>query len=141
MMHPLQSKLLMYATKAMNIISHTTLAAARDFAQIPTEQNLFRHVSHCGNLSSPSLSLSTKTVHGEANLSQTAQKREKNNVIIFLVPIRDMVERDAVTKLHGIISMYINVTAIQSRILPLASMEEKKNFIAALCHGKTLIGL
>ena len=78
--------------------------------------------------------------HGEANLSQTAQKREKNNVIIFLVPIRDMVERDAVTKLHGIISMYINVTAIRSRILPLASMEEKKNFIAALCHGKTLIG-
>ena len=52
--------------------------------------------------------------HGEANLSQTAQKREKNNAIIFLVPIRDMVERDAVTKLHGIISMYINVTAIQS---------------------------
>ena len=80
-------------------------------------------------------------LHGEANLSQTAQKREKKNVIIFLVPIRDMVERDAVTKLHGIISMYINVTAIQSRILPLASMEEKKNFIAALCHGKTLIGL
>ena len=53
-------------------------------------------------------------MHGEANLSQTAQKREKNNVIIFLVPIRDMVERDAVTKMHGIISMYINVTAIQS---------------------------
>ena len=39
-----------------------------------------------------------------------------------------MVKRDAVTKLHGIISMYINVTAIQSRILPLASMEEKKKF-------------
>ena len=53
-------------------------------------------------------------VHGEANFSQTAQKREKNNVIIFLVPNRDMVKRDAVTKLHGIISMYINVTAIQS---------------------------
>ena len=53
-------------------------------------------------------------MHGEANLSQTAQKREKKNVIIFLVPIRDMVERDAVTKMHGIISMYINVTAIQS---------------------------
>ena len=39
-----------------------------------------------------------------------------------------MVERDAVTKLHGIITMYINVIVIQSWILPLTSMEEKKNF-------------
>ena len=76
-------------------------------------------------------------MHSEANLSQTAQKREKKNIIIFLVPIRDMVKRDAVTKLHGIISMYINVIVIQSWILPLTSMEEKKIFIAALCHKKT----
>ena len=52
--------------------------------------------------------------HSEANLSQTAKKREKKNIITFLVPIRDMVKRDAVTKLHGIISMYINVIVIQS---------------------------
>ena len=65
-------------------------------------------------LLSNSITITDGPTHGEANLSQTAQKREKNNVIIFLVPIRDMVERDAVTKLHGIISMFINVTAIQS---------------------------
>ena len=53
-------------------------------------------------------------VHTEANLSQTAQKREEKNIIIFLVPIRDMAKRDAVTKLYGIISMYINVIAMQS---------------------------
>ena len=69
------------------------------------------------------------------------KKGRKKNVIIFLVPIRDMVERDAVTKFHGIILMYINVIAIQSWILPLTSMEEKKNMIAALCHGKTLISI
>ena len=53
-------------------------------------------------------------MHSEANLSQTAKKREKKNIIIFLVPIRDMVERDAVAKLHGIFSMYIDVLVIQS---------------------------
>ena len=58
--------------------------------------------------------VSSLPLHSEANLSQTAKKREKKNIIIFLVPIRNMVKRDAVTKLHGIISMYINVIVIQS---------------------------
>ena len=53
-------------------------------------------------------------MHSEANLSQTAKKREKKDIIIFLVPIRDMIKRDAFTKLHGNISMYINVIVIQS---------------------------
>ena len=57
---------------------------------------------------------SRSPVHSEANLSQTAQKREKKNIIILLVHIRDMVERDAVTKLHGVISMYIIFIIIQS---------------------------